>query len=447
MTSRRLRSLVLLLLGLQALLAARLWAAIAALPFMVSSAEVHVLAIVLWWRDGHLPWTRPDGLPLIQNPYGPVFEWVALALPPSADAPYTAGRLLSIACALATLALIALWTHRRGASPWLAAVCALLPLGAKPILLFAPLYRVDSLGLLASVAGFVLVTLGGSAAAIAGAAVLFVIAFATKATLVAAPLACFLWLWPTRRRAALALAALVTVGFVGCVAGMELLSDGGYLFNAAWANAPMDLSGPPDLLGRSLLSLFWLVALLLWPGSRAALLDPRSPAVLYTAASLGLALVLAANPNMSWNYLMEAYLALALLSGEVWRNQPATGDPATRRSLVALAAHALVSVILVLVWSAERNRDRELYRPDYAAARAAIEPEIEAGRRVLVRDWLAGRDVLNRLARPNLLNLPAALEQSDEVSRRVDAAIEAGEIDIVLPGTELSPRSEPWQHP
>ena len=89
------RSAAVLLLAAQSAAVVAFWAWQLLARHAVERTEVPVLINVLWWKAGQFPYSFPESLPLIQNPYGPVFQWLCTALPELDGQPYLVGRAIS----------------------------------------------------------------------------------------------------------------------------------------------------------------------------------------------------------------------------------------------------------------------------------------------------------------------------------------------------------------
>jgi hypothetical protein len=194
-----------------------------------------------WVLEGARRIVRGDGLygpadriPLMHIAYGPVhYAAVAALLRVFGDAGYTAGRALSLAATLAASLGLA-WAVKTISGRWLAGALAagLFLTQNVTVLLWAPLLRVDALGLAFSVVGLALATSGRTYAAVP----LFLLALFTKATFVAAPLAVWLALWPCRERM-LRFAGLLVGGVLLGVGVAQWLSGGWFLWHQVIGNS------------------------------------------------------------------------------------------------------------------------------------------------------------------------------------------------------------------
>jgi hypothetical protein len=416
------------------------WAWELPLSHQVELGEAPVLAVVLFSKAGEPLYSYPTGLPLVQNPYGPVFEWLCAHLPSPASRPYLPGRAVSLASLAALGVLIAGWLRRRQVG-WIEIFVALaLMLATKPWILFGPLYRVDALAVFWSVLGFLL-AISPRRTLVATSPLVFTLALSVKLTALAAPLAALVYLWTTHRKRCLWLLVGLLLLLPGSVLALQWGTDGAYLFNASFGNAPSHWFKAIELPSRISLSLLWLLAV----GSALRRLgwkdSPETRALCaYAFASLLVAAVFATNPLSSWNYLMEFYAALAILTALLLarlRHDPADGA-ARNRILALLAGHAALGLLISThaIW---QTRETILeYRVRYEQAYDRIEPLVRAGRTVVVLDSLKGRDVLNGLGYPNLVSLPASVERQPEIQKLIARSLPGLGDAMILEGPTLN---------
>lgn len=151
------------------------------------------------------------------------------------------------------------------------------------------------------------------------AAAVAVLAFFTKQTAVAMPVAASVWLLLTGRWRAAALFAGAWLGLAGAgLALLELVTGGTYVLNTVLAHAATPKNGF-DLVARDILPLVtdgWLPVGLALAMTILALLRRRpSLPVLYFLTAVALALVTLRNTGSDVNYLIEPAAAACILAG------------------------------------------------------------------------------------------------------------------------------------
>lgn len=434
------RLALVLLLAAQSTAVVVFWAWQLFSPHAIERTEVPVLINVLWWKAGLAPYSFPDTLPLIQNPYGPVFQWLCSVLPALDGQPYLVGRVISVLSMIGIGFGMAVWLRREKASWPAVGLASMLVISTKPWILFGPLYRVDALAVLLSFLGLLLVVHRRSRWGLAFALVLFGAGISVKLTAVAAPAAAILYLWTIDRRRSFAIAAGVVLLFPGIVFLMQWVTDGAYLFNAAFGNEPVHVLQAIGLPSRVLLSLFWLLGLaaaIRRVGLRRG--SARSAAALYAGVSLATAALFSLNPIASWNYLLEVYLALGLLSGSVMAGlwDRSTAAVHLSRASALLAIHAVVALVVSLSAISKTRGEILEYRGRYGAARERLAPLIRDGRKVLILGSLHGRDALAGLGQPNAISMPAALEFRPEVQSLIRRLVPESDYGPILSGDSL----------
>lgn len=300
------------------------------LAWPITNPEGAILAAVLRVRDGEPLYQDFRQYPYLITPYPPV-QLVASGL---------LSRLLGLDL-LGTLALA------RGLTLGSSVACAVLiglmarAAGARPLaamagaLLFLPLPFLDEWGFalrpdtpslaLTLLAGLLLLRRPDQPWL---AAVVSVLAFFTKQTVVALPIAATGWLLLEGRRASAAqFAGAWLVLAVGGLGLLEGLTGGQYVANTVVAHLGTPKNGL-DLAFRDLLPLFaagWLPLGLAAVAAGAELAVRRRPGLLtlYLPAALAVALVTLRNSGSDVNYLIEpgaAACALAALAiDRAWR--------------------------------------------------------------------------------------------------------------------------------
>jgi hypothetical protein len=191
-----------------------------------------------------------DRLPLMHTAYTPVYYLAVGELTRFlGDHGYTVGRAVSLLATLVGTAALACSVKRLSCRWWVAMLGAGLFLTQNlTMLLWAPMHRVDPLALGFTLVGLALATRGRASAA----AILFVLALATKQTYVVGPIAVACALWPCRARL-VRFAAIVGGGSVVGIGLGQWLTGGWFLWHTVTANGnELDLSTFATLMGSFL---------------------------------------------------------------------------------------------------------------------------------------------------------------------------------------------------
>jgi hypothetical protein len=370
------------LAGLAYLLGLTVWLGATGLffPYQLDYGEGTHLFYVKQWLAGR-PIYRPIGsYPYITSNYAPLPFLLAMAVVPLLGTTYAAGRIWTLAAIVAVMAIVLSWV-RRATGRWLPGfVAALAFVGSPYVYHWAPMFRVDLVGLALTVGGLYAVHrwLAGPAGdgaepvspGIRGrqrvwplglAVVLFVAALYTKQSFVFAPAAALAYLFVTgkRRQAAVMAAAIVALGG-GLFLAIDVLTGGSFWQSLVVANVntflwPEFLQQQADFFGTfvilGLLSAWYLVDKFVLDYTvplrqKIDLLDFYLPAALLS--------VLLAGKVGSWeNYFFEALVALSLCAGLGLARLIRS-----RRSVVRLAAPLLVLGQVALMWHTPRVADR-----------------------------------------------------------------------------------------
>ncbi len=160
-------------------------------PFSLNFEEGNVLNAALRITHGLNPYPPVRGFPCVVNPYGPVFYYALAPLVKLFGANFAAPRALALASALAVaiflVLLLRLWTG----STVVAFGFGLSFLAVSLVRDWVYVLRVDLFGLVLSMAG---IYVFATTRRLAPSALLFLAALYSKITLLAVPVACFLFL-------------------------------------------------------------------------------------------------------------------------------------------------------------------------------------------------------------------------------------------------------------
>jgi hypothetical protein len=306
-----------------ALLACALFALILAaktarLPMQFDYEEGNILNAGVRITEGLTPYPAAGSWPIVLNPYGPIpylltavwVKWFGIS--------FFAPRMVSIVCGAVIALLVGLLIRRVGGSTAVSIIFACGFLSVVSVRNWMLTSRVDWLALALS--------FGGLAACVFlqkhwyVAATLFFTALFVKYSLLAAPLACAVWLasrreWKTLLRMALASAAI-------CAAGFWLTqkwSGGNFAFHQFETHPdPYSLAQCLKFLGERIAAvpLFFGVAVV-GVGRDAAKRALALPTLYFLSATLGALTLGKAGSNT--NHLIEWTAAICWCAGYGWR--------------------------------------------------------------------------------------------------------------------------------
>ena len=199
------------------------------LPFAVNYEEGNVLNAALRITHGLSPYPPVGGLPYVVNPYGPVFYYAVAPLVKLFGLSFTAPRLLVLASGLAVALLLVLLLRRWTESWWIALGFGLSFLAVSLVRSWVYVLRVELLGTVLALAGLYVVTARRS---LVWPALLFLAALYAKITFLAAPIACFLYMFLSgeRRRAWRFIGWMLLFGLAG-LAALAIGTNGWGLFH------------------------------------------------------------------------------------------------------------------------------------------------------------------------------------------------------------------------
>ncbi|MBI4495138.1 MAG: glycosyltransferase family 39 protein [Chloroflexi bacterium] len=324
-------------------------------PYDLNYGEGYVLNDALRLVHGQPIYTDIRQFPMVRSPYPPGFLVLDGLLTLVLGTGFAAGRLLSVAAALASGGLIYLGARRLAGQRVVALVCAGLYLGSPFLYQWAGFSRVDLLANALALAAVVLLLHRVTWRHVYAAAVLCVLALCTKQTAVAAPLAIVLALLLKQRRQALAFALAVAVPTAALTLALNALTDGQYGLHVWLGNAanPFNLARLVVMQVEFLVGHSLLVAAALWlalgvargqpladcelriancelpsadavHNSQSAIRNPQSAsgagpslAALYAVVAFATTLSVG-NEGSSINYFLEFLAAAALAAAAAW---------------------------------------------------------------------------------------------------------------------------------
>jgi hypothetical protein len=219
------------------------------LPAEVMYGESIVLDLSRRVARGEELYPAPDRVPLVVTAYMPAYYLLVGGLERAFGTGYEPGRVVSLAAALGSALAIVVSVHCVGGRRWAALLAGGFFLTQNmTVLLWAPLHRVDLLALCLTVCGLACVTAGR----VRVAAILLVLAVATKQSYLVAPVAVIAALWPDRR-SLLWFGGIFLGGLGAVVVGACFLTGGWFLWHTVIANAnPFDEDNLRAMLGAFL---------------------------------------------------------------------------------------------------------------------------------------------------------------------------------------------------
>lgn len=328
------------------------------MPMQFDYEEGNILNGGLRITQGQTPYPAPDGWPVIINPYGPIPYLLTAALVKWFGIGFFAPRMVSLFCGALIAFLIGLLLRHFGGTLAISMVFACSFLSLDSIRNWLLTSRVDWLALALSFAGLAVFALREKRWYVA--ALLFSAALFVKYTLVAAPLACGLYLilrrdWKLLFRLAGTWAALCLVGFVIT----QQWSGGHFAFyqfsthpdvfswSQCWQRMTRRLEDIPFV--------FAIAAILVASELRRKKLT--LPVLYFLTATLGALTV--GKLGSSTNHLIEWSAAACLCAGCGWRVVAEWLAAkklviASRTALAAVFATAVIAVALYRLPFAER---------------------------------------------------------------------------------------------
>lgn len=342
---------VLALAGLVYLVGLTVWLAAAGVlfPYQLDYGEGALLHFVREWAHGRPIYKAIEGYPYITCNYAPLSLLLTLSLSPLLGITYTAGRLWTLVAILVIAAIIIAWVRKETRKWRPAIVAATVFLGSPYIYHWAPLFRVDLLGLALTIAGLYAVwwavpnrpapddpsSLRSEGAdgkrtwlMLGLAALLFVAGLYAKQSFLFAPLAAVFYLYCCiDRRQAIALVGTIA-GLGGAIFLLVNAITGGGFWEGLVASNVNRFLWPEfwQQIGSFFGTFAILTVLASWyvvdkfvltpsrRGGATALRARVSPLDLYLLAAL-VSLGLAGKAGAWENYFFEALVALALCAG------------------------------------------------------------------------------------------------------------------------------------
>lgn len=404
-------------------------------PFQIDYEEGNILNAALRINAGLTPYPPPGSWPVVLNCYGPIPYVLTAGLVSFRSPEFFRPRVISLIGALVVAFEVGLLVFHFTKVRLLALSIGAFFLSIPQVQEWAPLLRVDFLGLALSLAGLVFFFLWPRLRFIPST--LFALALLCKITFLAAPIAWAAVLIRRKQRRELAEGVLACAAALGAtVAALQWTTHGAFLFHQFGTH--VDSISWTKYRGNALEALgqtCFLVALSVVAFSRGRKL---SPALIYLLAVM-LGSVTALKLGSSSNHFLEFNAAVCVCAAvALWEMQKTRGRPLKADGLVALCLAVLATQAMA-------------YRAAYTAKGVVDEcPQayayIHAHQRVLSEN--VGALVLT--GRPVLLSNPfiyAQLVRSGKwPSGRVEEMLRQGSADLVMVG-KPSVDDQRWSEP
>jgi hypothetical protein len=286
----------------------------APLPMQFDYEEGNILNAGLLITQGQTPYPAPGSWPIVLNPYGPVAYLVTAAMVKCFGISFLAPRLVSVFCGLFITFVLGAMIRRSGGSWSSVVLFAGAFLCVSSIRNWLLTCRVDWLALALSLGGLAVFMFWERRWYVAS--VLFAAALFVKYTLIAAPLACGLYL--VMRRDWKLLAKIVGVSSAVCVIGFfatQRWSGGNFAFHTFGTHPdPYSFQQAGDFLWRRIKDIPVLFGL----SVAAVILDFAKrkislPVLYFLAATLGT--LTAGKGGSTTNHLIEWTATICLCAG------------------------------------------------------------------------------------------------------------------------------------
>lgn len=316
--------------------------------YQVDNAEGVILATAAHVNAGHSAYGDPHTLPVYLSPYGPLFYSAVAFITRQTGLSFLWPRaLVLLATAVVAICiglLIEKWTGRRV----LAALCALVFLNSPIVQSWSAILRADMPALALSMLGltiFVFVQRGWY-----WSIPFFSGAIFCKYSVLAAPVACFVWLiWVKDFRKAILLAAGIALISAGGILALQSATDGWFLFHMLRTHPDPFQLDQLAIMFKRLIATEWLViafALVFvlrgGVGQRLATRNSVTLSRLFLAVSF-LVSISAGKLGANTNYLLELIAALTICAGLGYQHL------AESEKVPRLAAIGIVSLATVMV--------------------------------------------------------------------------------------------------
>lgn len=318
-------------------------------PYATDYMDGFILDQARTLSRGEQLYTTLEQYPYLHVAYPPLYQFVLSLLLPLLQPTYWWPRLISLACTLATAALLMKWARTKSASSFVTSLAPGLLLSLPPIVIWATAVRVDLLGLFLSVSGLLLLALRPKTrSTVWWSVILFTLSIFTKPTFIlAGPVAAVGLIWH-HYSPKMAGYFILTLGGLGglVLVLLMLLTEGQFYLHTIQVNALMPFSWKPvlDQLRLFGTALPFLSIIFGYSLTRKGYLTTRNAWIWLYAIVTCLSFVQYGRVGSNSNYFLELSVAITLLTVDivVWFQTK-------NRQLVPLLSLLLVQLIWLLV--------------------------------------------------------------------------------------------------
>jgi len=317
------------------------------LPFQTDYAEGIVLEASRQILQGKSPYPPPGDTPYVINQYGPLFYYLVSALEALGGMGFAIPRLVVLLSGVVVSILLGLIIRRQGSSWRVGVIFAAFFLSLAVVRGWLVILRPDLIGLALALAGLALFS--AEPRRLPLAIPFFLGAILCKASLLAAPGACWLFLlmrkeWKQALQLALGLGVSVLVALIW----LQAQTEGGFLFHLVGSHAA-PFSWSRYLRVMSLSVLFHLLPL--FPAVILVIRDvkqrrPSLATIYLIVASAGTLTLLKVGAEL--NHLLEWLIAICLAGamGYNWLRQPPNRTVTANLFALSLGIYVLVTMPL-----------------------------------------------------------------------------------------------------
>lgn len=278
----------------------------------IEYSEGFIVYLSQLFGSGQWQYTGLDGPPFQTSFYTPLFYLIHGGLGGS----LITGRLLDILCALVSMGLVSLIIYHITKSKALSLIGALLPATQFIFIQWSLILKTDLMALMFELAGIYVALRFRKSPWLLASIPLFTLAFFTKQSFIAGPLAVAVYLWlESRNRGSFApfVVGMVIIVLIPLVV-LGFITEGEFLRQMFLYQRTDPMFQGIVNYGQWLVFDFWTLLPALIMGMFFAFNRPKHLLTIYAGVSILIALASIARPGSSQIYMFETIFALALIA-------------------------------------------------------------------------------------------------------------------------------------